>query len=161
MSRALAIVVCVGLIGCAAAAPPPPVAVVPAAAVTPGAAVRSGAPGESAVPARAPSSGPVAPTPAQDPAPPAKPPPAAAQKPVSVAAPKPAPAPSLTSDALVAEILASGGSAALKTVLAAPQQYRFQVLFGAVTTGATPALERRGYRTDAEYYFPASSMNSG
>lgn len=51
-------------------------------------------------------------------------------------------------------ILARGG-ATLKTVMAAPATYRFQVLYSEVKNGK---LERHGYREDAEYYFPASSM---
>lgn len=55
------------------------------------------------------------------------------------------------------QILAAGGPA-LKAVLAAPEAYRFQVLYGVVREGTTPTLERHGYRADAEYFFPASSM---
>jgi len=58
----------------------------------------------------------------------------------------------------LAERLLSGGGAVLKGVLANPEKYRFQVLYGVVREGATPTIERYGYRTDAEYYFPASSM---
>jgi hypothetical protein len=54
--------------------------------------------------------------------------------------------------------LLGGGSAALKTVIATPEKYRFQVLYAPVLEGAKPALERHGYRADAEYFFPASSM---
>lgn len=62
-------------------------------------------------------------------------------------------------DPLVASVLARGG-APLKGVLAAPEKYRFQVLYASVTTPAKgPAtLERHEYRADAEYFFPASSM---
>jgi hypothetical protein len=42
--------------------------------------------------------------------------------------------------------------------MAAPEKYRFQVLYGAINEGAKPTLERHGYRADAEYFFPASSM---
>ena len=61
------------------------------------------------------------------------------------------------SDPLATKLL-GGGGAALKTVVATPDKYRFQVLYGAVAEGAKPTLERHGYRADAEYYFPASSM---
>jgi hypothetical protein len=54
--------------------------------------------------------------------------------------------------------LLGGGSAALKSVVATPDKYRFQVLYALVTPGAKPALERHGYRADAEYFYPASSM---
>jgi hypothetical protein len=60
-------------------------------------------------------------------------------------------------DTLAASVLGQGG-AALKGVLASPETYRFQVLYGVVREGASPSLERHGYRTDAEYFFPASSM---
>lgn len=60
-------------------------------------------------------------------------------------------------DPLVAQLLA-GGSAALKSVMAAPEKYRFQVLYTPVSEGTKPALVRHGYRADAEYFFPASSM---
>lgn len=69
----------------------------------------------------------------------------------------PAPAANLTDDPLAVKLLA-GGSAALKAVVATPDKYRFQVLYGVVTPGAAPSLERHGYRADVEYYFPASSM---
>lgn len=73
---------------------------------------------------------------------------------------KPAPAPStiaLAKEPVVEEIL-RGGGAALKTVMTAPEKYRFQVLYGIVEEGPKPTLERHGYRADAEYFFPASSM---
>ena len=54
--------------------------------------------------------------------------------------------------------LLGGGGGALKTVLATPEKYRFQVLYGVIRPGATPTLERHAYRADAEYFFPASSM---
>lgn len=76
------------------------------------------------------------------------------------AEPKPAAtAPSAKPDAPVdmAKLLGSGG-AALKTVMAAPEKYRFQVLYGVVNEGTSPTLTRHGFRADAEYYFPASSM---
>lgn len=56
------------------------------------------------------------------------------------------------------ERLMSGGGAALKSVVASPEKHRFQVLYGIVTEGAKPTLERHGYRTDVEYFYPASSM---
>ncbi len=91
----------------------------------------------------------ISPSPAPAPAPdPARPPP----KPTPTAPP-----PSLTSDPLLTALLATGGHA-LKTVLASPSTYRFQVLYGIVREGARPALERHGQRVDAEYFFPASSM---
>jgi hypothetical protein len=46
----------------------------------------------------------------------------------------------------------------MKQVLAAPETYRFQVLYSIVKEGAKPSLERHGWRADAEYFFPASSM---
>jgi hypothetical protein len=56
------------------------------------------------------------------------------------------------------EILTGTSSAVLKQVLAAPESYRFQVLYSIVKEGAKPSLERHGWRADAEYFFPASSM---
>lgn len=63
----------------------------------------------------------------------------------------------LAKDPLAEEIL-RGGGAALRTVMAAPETHRFQVLYGVVEEGPKPTLERHGYRADAEYFFPASSM---
>jgi hypothetical protein len=66
-------------------------------------------------------------------------------------------------DALATSILADGGPA-LRAVVAAPEKYRFQVLYAPVRApvqdkaGAAPILERHGYRADAEYFFPASSL---
>jgi len=56
-------------------------------------------------------------------------------------------------------LLAEGGPA-LKAVLAAPEKYRFQVLYGVIKAPekGTPTLERHGFRADAEYFFPASTM---
>jgi hypothetical protein len=68
-----------------------------------------------------------------------------------------APALATGRDALMDQLL-GGGSAALKAVVAAPEKYRFQVLYAVVGQGATPTLERHSYRADAEYFFPASSM---
>jgi hypothetical protein len=97
------------------------------------------------------------------------PPPAALAAPVPVApvapgAPKAPPAgktapatTSLSADPLAVQIL-NGGGAALKSVLGTPEKYRFQVLYGVITPGAAPKLERHGFRADAEYFFPASSM---
>jgi hypothetical protein len=63
-----------------------------------------------------------------------------------------------STDPLMTSLLASGGSA-LRTVMAAPEKFRFQVLYTPVLhDGAKASLERHGYRTDAEYFFPASSM---
>ncbi len=63
----------------------------------------------------------------------------------------------LVDDPLAVKLLA-GGSSALKTVVATPEKYRFQVLYSVITPGPAPTLERHGYRADVEYYFPASSM---
>jgi hypothetical protein len=70
---------------------------------------------------------------------------------------KPAsPAPTLSGkDPAADAILANQKSDVLKTVLAAPDTYRFQVLYSIVKDGK---LERHGWRADAEYFFPASSM---
>jgi hypothetical protein len=73
------------------------------------------------------------------------------------ARPSSSPGEAAAPDAL-AEQLLRGGGAALRGVLAAPETHRFQVLYGVVTEGASPTLERHGYRADAEYFFPASSM---
>ncbi|MBL8606540.1 MAG: serine hydrolase [Myxococcales bacterium] len=54
--------------------------------------------------------------------------------------------------------LLSGGGAALKQVVAAPEKHRFQVLYSKVLEGTPPRLERHGHRVDAEYFFPASAM---
>jgi hypothetical protein len=73
-------------------------------------------------------------------------------------APLPTPkTPSATQDALMDKLL-GGGSAVLKSVVATPEQYRFEVLYALVREGAKPTLERHAYRADAEYFFPASSM---
>jgi len=63
-------------------------------------------------------------------------------------------APAAADDTLAAEVLAGGGEA-LRGVMAAPEAHRFQVLYAEV--GAS-GLERHGFRADAEYFFPASSM---
>jgi hypothetical protein len=55
------------------------------------------------------------------------------------------------------QLLATAGPA-LKAVLATPEKYRFQILYGVIRPGTSPSLERHEYRTDAEYFFPASSM---
>jgi hypothetical protein len=103
----------------------------------------SGAPGPSASPPMA------APAPA----------PATAASPArpSPSPSKPAAPANLTNDPLATQLLV-GGSAALKTVVATPEKYRFQVLYSVVNEGPKPTLERHGFRADAEYYFPASSM---
>jgi hypothetical protein len=67
-------------------------------------------------------------------------------------------APSTTGSDQLVERLLSGGGAALKSVLAEPQTYRFEVLYAIVHEGPKPTLERHAYRADAEYFFPASSM---
>jgi hypothetical protein len=56
------------------------------------------------------------------------------------------------------ERVLAGGGATLGAVIATPETYRFQVLYGIVRQGASPSLERHGHRADAEYFFPASSM---
>jgi len=80
---------------------------------------------------------------------------------IAVAAPPPIAAPVAPptpgGDTLVDQLL-SGGGAALKTVLASPETYRFQVLYAIVHEGPKPTIERHAYRVDAEYFFPASSM---
>ena len=99
-----------------------------------------------------------------------------APPPVAVAAPTVAPAPASEppapprrrtttapatlsgKDPAADEILKGVTSAVMKQVLAAPETYRFQVLYSVVKEGAKPALERHGWRADAEYFFPASSM---
>lgn len=81
-------------------------------------------------------------------------------KPASAPAPAPkAPsvAPATGRDALMDQLL-GGGGATLKAVLATPEKYRFQVLYGVVTAGPKPTIERHAYRADAEYFYPASSM---
>lgn len=70
-------------------------------------------------------------------------------------APAVAPANANVNDALAGQLMASHSSGVLKQVLASPERYRFQVLYAPVKNGA---IERHGYRADAEYYFPASSM---
>ncbi|MBS2020231.1 MAG: serine hydrolase [Deltaproteobacteria bacterium] len=105
--------------------------------------------------------------PSPSPSPPLAPPPPLAPSPTPPPSPSPPPSPtpppppvatvSLAKDPLVETLLASGGPV-LKAVLAAPDRFRFEVLYGVVREGATPSIERRGYRTDAEYFFPASSM---
>jgi Beta-lactamase enzyme family len=92
----------------------------------------------------------VLPAPAQAPARAEAPPP-------SAAAPSPAAATPAGRDALMDKLL-GGGTAALKTVVATPEKYRFQVLYGVIGQGDKPTLERHAYRVDAEYFFPASSM---
>ncbi len=79
--------------------------------------------------------------------------PATPSKDPSIFAPPHAPG----QDPVVLQLL-SGGSAALKTVVANPEKHRFQLLYSRVREGATPSLERHGHRVDAEYFFPASTM---
>ena len=134
-------------LGCAPAANAPPVTAIgvsPAPAPPPSAS--------ASAPALAPA---LAPAPARAPAP--APAPARAPAPAAAAKPATPSSSSLTSDPLATKIL-EGGGAALKAVLATPEKYRFQVLYGMITSGAKPTLERHGYRADAEYFFPASSM---
>lgn len=61
---------------------------------------------------------------------------------------------SVAKEPVVEQILEEGG-AALQKVLASPGTYRFQVVYGMIESGK---LEQHGYRTDLEYFFPASSM---
>lgn len=69
-----------------------------------------------------------------------------------------APATLVGKDPAADEILNGTTSAVMKQVLAAPETYRFQVLYSIVKEGVKPTLERHGWRADAEYFFPASSM---
>lgn len=62
----------------------------------------------------------------------------------------------LVKDPLADQLLAGATGNATRTVLASPEAYRFQVLYGIID--ADGHLERHGYRADAEYFFPASSM---
>lgn len=62
----------------------------------------------------------------------------------------------LVKDPLADQLLAGATGNATKAVLANPEPYRFQVLYGIV--GADGTIERHGYRAGAEYFFPASSM---
>lgn len=96
---------------------------------------------------------PASPSPTPTPTPPAPAPPPKK----SSAAPSKQKPPPPVDDALAATILASGG-AALQSVLAAPEKYRFQALYSVVREGTKKTVERHGFRTDAEYFFPASSM---
>jgi hypothetical protein len=131
-------VVVATLVSCAAAPRPasPTVATIPSTVAPPAAdALAAPAPAPALAPAAAP-----APAPAPAPA----------------LAPALAPAPS-SKDPARDHILATGGPAR-KSVLATPEKYRFQVLYGVITPTAKPTLERHGYRADAEYFFPASSM---
>jgi len=57
-------------------------------------------------------------------------------------------------DTLVHDVLATGGDA-VRSVLATPERYRFQVVYADVSG---KKLVRHGFRADAEYFFPASSM---
>jgi hypothetical protein len=127
------------------AAPATPVAAPPPAAPAPATPAAPPAPPAPAV-APAPSKASTSPT--------AKTPPTAKAPPARKTAPATT---SLTADPLAVQIL-NGGGAALKAVLATPEKYRFQVLYGVITPGAAPKLERHGFRADAEYFFPASSM---
>ena len=105
-----------------------------------------------------------APPPSIEAAAPAPPVAAAAPVPAGVPAPKPihrttkAPATLSGKDPAAEEILTGINAPIVKTVLATPEKYRFQVLYSIVKEGAKPSLERHGWRTDTEYFFPASSM---
>jgi hypothetical protein len=130
-------------LGCAPVAP----------VVSPGSGAPS--PREMTVVAAAPAAPATAPPLANAPAPaPRTPPREPAAAPPS---PTTASTASSTNDTLLAQLLGNGG-AVLKKVLASPEVYRFQVLYGVVGPGSTPTFERHGYRVDAEYFFPASSM---
>ena len=96
---------------------------------------------------------PVAPVPTLAPVKPAAPAPTPPPPPRTAAKPStPAPMPP---DTLATDLLTASPSAMIKQMLAEPQKYRFQVLYTPVRDGH---LERHGFRTDAEYFFPASSM---
>lgn len=146
------------LAGCAAGAPPrepgipasPPVAVAPAPPDDGPMGAFDGS-RSVAVPLVAPEPVPPAPTPSPpapipSPTPPATPPP-------PVAAAKPG------ADTLVATLLGRGG-AAVRAALATPEKLKLQVSYALVRTNEKGAfsLERHGFRADAEYFFPASSM---
>ncbi len=157
-AHALAAAAAALVLGCAqspvapASAAGVPLAEAPAAAPPPAASA-------SAAPAAPSASAPVAPVapapPKASTAPAAKAPPTAKAPPAGKTAPATT---SLTADPLAVQIL-DGGGAALKAVLATPEKYRFQVLYGVIAPGAGGAkLERHGFRADAEYFFPASSM---
>src|SRR5690349_15206779 len=84
--------------------------------------------------------------PATSPAPPVAPLSAPREAaPAKAASPAAPPVPSNGRDALMDQLL-GGGSTALKTVVATPEKYRFQVLYGVIRPGAVPTLERHAYR---------------
>lgn len=162
----LATVAAAAFLACAPApsTPPPVIGMTtsPPPVAREGMSVSAGSPG-----APAPSMAPLPPIPSASepprpadtaPSAPAKPPPSATPPPATSPPPAAAPATMALSKDPLAERLLSGGGAVLKSVLANPEKYRFQVLYGVVREGPTPSIERYGYRTDAEYYFPASSM---
>jgi hypothetical protein len=62
----------------------------------------------------------------------------------------------LAKEPIVEQILEDGGPA-LQKVLASPETFRFQVVYGTIENGK---LEQHLYRADAEYFFPASSMKT-
>jgi hypothetical protein len=71
--------------------------------------------------------------------------------------PKPASAASTVTavkEPIAEQVLADGGPA-LQKVLASPETFRFQVVYGEIENGK---LQQYSYRPDAEYFFPASSM---
>jgi hypothetical protein len=84
----------------------------------------------------------------------------AAAPPVVTPRKKREPAPSapatvtLAKEPIVERILEDGGPA-LQKVLASPETFRFQVVYGMVENRT---LEQHVYRADAEYFFPASSL---
>lgn len=108
-------------------------------------------------PAPAPATQPVL---AQSEAPPAVTPetPPTPTKAPSIPSPTPPatpPLPQRGESTLALDEMAAHGGVALKAVIATPERFRFQVLYSPVEGGA---LSRHGYRVDAEYFFPASSM---
>lgn len=65
--------------------------------------------------------------------------------------------PSADDEALVERILASDGRFA--RLLASPGAYRLQIVLGRIVDGAEgPRLVQHGYRLDAEYFYPASTV---
>ena len=138
MLRRVELIAFVLALGCGS---PPASAPTPTASVPPIEPAPIATPKVAAVETASPSPSPAPPPP---PAPPK-------EQPKPVVPPKPA---SKIDDQLAARILATGGSA-LKEALASPEPLRFQVLYGVINGNK---LERSGFRADAEYFFPASSM---
>lgn len=138
-----------------ACARPEPAALAPVAAhvVTP--VAPAPVPERREAPAPVPTPTPLpTPTPVPVKAEPAK---AAAPTPPTPVKPEPTAKADLVADRALAEALGRGGPA-LQKALSAAEAHRFQIAFARVREGATPTLERRGLRADAEYFFPASSM---